>query len=189
MNVELARTLPPRVLFGPQRPVDTGAGAPPRFTTLLLLAALAVLLQVTFGHAWTLRGAHISFLTVLVVWTGLRCGPTTGGWLGLLGGALEDALGGGGASVLAMTIVGFLSGLLSSRFFADSLTAVVASVAGGTIARNAITYAVLEVAYGDRGSYHRIAHATAWEVVLNCALSVLVVLALRWWSDRRPASA
>src|SRR5271166_3987843 len=164
----------PRVLFGPQRPVDAGATAPPRFSLLLLLAAVAVLLQVTFAHAWTLRGAQPSLLTVLIVWTGLRCGPTTGGWLGLFGGALEDALGGGGANVLGGALVGFLSGLLSSRYFADSLTVV----------RNAVTYIVLEVAFGDRGTYHRLAHATAWEVLLNCTLAAIVVLALRWWSNR-----
>jgi rod shape-determining protein MreD len=177
----------PRVLFGPQRPVDAEVSVPPRFSLLLLLAALAVLLQAAFGHAWTLRGAQPSLLTVLVVWTGLRCGPTTGGWLGLLGGALEDALGGGGATVLAMTCIGFLSGLLSSRFFADSLPVVIAAVAGGTIVRNAIMYLVLEIGLGERGIYHRLAHAAAWETLLNCIVAALAVIALRWWSYRRPA--
>ena len=176
-----------RVLFGPQRPVDAEVSAPPRFAVLLLLAAIAVLLQAVFAHAWTLRGAQPSLLTLLVVWTGLRCGPTTGGWLGLIGGALEDALGGGGASVLATTCVGFLSGLLSSRFFADSLPVVLAAVAGGTIVRNAIMYLVLEIGLGERGIYHRFAHATAWETLLNCAIAALAVVALRWWSQRRPA--
>lgn len=180
------RSTPPRVHFGPQHPLEAGAAELPRFWFLFMLAALAVLLQTTFAHAWTLRGAQPSLLTVLVVWTGLRCGPTTGGWLGLLGGALEDALGGSGANVIGMTLVGFLSGLLSSRFFADSLTAVVAAVAAGTIVRNAVTYVVLEVAFGDRGTYHRLAHATLWEVVLNCAIAAIVVLFLRWWSYRRP---
>lgn len=184
MNFDIVRSGPPRVLFGPQRPVDAGAATAPRFAWLLALVALAVLLQVTFAHEWTLRGAQPSLLTVLVVWTGLRCGPTTGGWLGLLGGALEDALGGGGASVLGMTLVGFLSGLLSSRFFADSPMAVVGAVAAGTVVRSAVTYVVLEIAFGDRGTYHRLAHATAWEVVLNCAIALLVVVALRWWSRR-----
>jgi rod shape-determining protein MreD len=177
----------PRVLFGPQRPVDAEVSVPPRFSALLLLAALAVILQAAFGHAWTLRGAQPSLLTVLVIWTGLRCGPTTGGWLGLLGGALQDALGGGGATVLAMTCIGFLSGLLSSRFFADSLPVVIAAVAGGTIVRNAITYLVLEIGLGERGIYHRLAHATAWETLLNCVFAALAVIVLRWWSYHRPA--
>jgi rod shape-determining protein MreD len=177
----------PRVLFGPQRPLDAGSEAPPRFGMLLLLAAIAVVLQVTLLHSVTLRGAQPSPLTVLIVWTGLRCGPTTGGWLGLLGGALEDALGGGGAYVLGATLIGFLSGLLSSRFFADSLPVVLAAVAAGTIVSNAATYLVLEIGFGQRGMYHRLAHATAWEVVLNCALAALVVIGMRWWSNRRPA--
>jgi len=175
----------PRVLFGPHRPVEAGTSAPPRFTALLLVAAALVLVQVVFAHAWTLRGAQPSPLTVLIVWTGLRCGPTTGGWLGFFGGALGDALGGGGAYVLASTAVGFLAGLFSSRFFADSLLAIAIAVAAGTIVRNAITYVVLETALGERGVYHRLAHATAWEVVLNCTLAVIAVLAARWWLSRR----
>lgn len=177
----------PRVLFGPQHTVDAGASAPPRFSLLLLLAVIAVLVQTTFAHSWSLRGAHPSLLTVLAIWTGLRCGPTTGGWLGLLGGALEDALGGGGANVLATTLIGFLAGLLSSRFFADSLPVVVGAVAAGTVVRNAATYLVLELGFGERGTYHRLAHAAVWEVVLNCAIAVIVVVALRWWASRRPA--
>ncbi len=176
----------PRVLFGPQRPLDAGAAAAPSFGVLLALAVLAVVWQATFGHAWTLRGAQPSPLTVLVVWAGLRCGPATGGWLGLLGGALEDALGGGGGAVLGTTAVGFFAGLLSSRFFADSLPVVVAAVAGGTIVRNAVTYLVLEIGAGERGTYHRIAHATLWEILLNCAIAAVAVVVLRWLSNRRP---
>jgi len=167
--------------------MDVGASAPPRFWILALLAVAAVLLQTVFGHAWTLRGAQPSLLTVLVVWTGLRRGPTTGGWLGLFGGALEDALGGGGVNVLSATCVGFFAGLLASRFFADSLPVVLAAVAGGTIVRSAITYVVLEVGLGERGIYHRLAHASAWQVLLNCVVATLAVVALRWWSNRRPA--
>ncbi|MBV8282991.1 MAG: hypothetical protein JO347_13150, partial [Candidatus Eremiobacteraeota bacterium] len=49
MSAELLHSAPPRVLFGPRRPVDTGAGAPPRFSALLLVAVVAVLCQATFG--------------------------------------------------------------------------------------------------------------------------------------------
>ncbi|HLN47173.1 MAG TPA: hypothetical protein VK216_02810, partial [Magnetospirillaceae bacterium] len=60
MSADMVRSSPPRVLFGPQHPVDAGAAAPPRFALLLLFAAIAVLLQVTFAHAWALRGAQPS---------------------------------------------------------------------------------------------------------------------------------
>lgn len=174
----------PRVLFGPREPVEAGASTRPRFGTLLLIAAVLALAQAAFGHAWTLRGGQPSPLTVLVVWTGLRCGPTTGGWLGFFSGALEDALGGGGAYVLGSTAIGFLAGLFSTRFFAESLPAMTLAVAAGTIVRNAITYIVLEVGYGERGLYHRFAHATAWEALLNSVLAAAAILALRWWSSR-----
>jgi len=175
----------PRVLFGPRNPVQAGAAAPPRFTTLLLIAAALALAQAAFAHAWMVRGAQPSPITVLIVWTGLRCGATTGGWLGFFGGALEDALGGGGAYVLGSTAVGFLAGLFSSRFFADSVPAVAVAVGAGTIVRNAITYVVLETALGHRGMYHRFAHATAWEVLLNCAIAAVAIVAARWWLARR----
>jgi len=45
---------------------------------------------------------------------------------------------------------------------------------------------VLEIGLGERGIYHRLAHAAAWETLLNCAIAALAVIALRWWSYRRP---
>jgi len=185
VNIADRMRVAPRVLFGPRRPVEAGTSAPPRFTTLLLIAAGLALVQTVLAHAWTLRGAQPSPLTVLIVWTGLRCGSTTGGWLGFCAGALEDALGGGGTYVVASAAVGFLAGLFSSRFFADSLVAITSAVAAGTIVRNAITYVVLETALGERGVYHRLAHATAWEVLLNCGIAVIALLVARWWSSRR----
>lgn len=177
----------PRVLFGPRRPVDAQIAETPRFSMLLVLVVVAVFVQATVAHAWTLRGAQPSLLTVLIVWSGLRCGPTMGGLLGLFGGALEDALGGGGANVLGTTLIGFLAGLLSSRYFADSLPVVIGAVAAGTIVRNAVTYFVLEVGFGERGLYHQLAHVTAWQVLLNCAIAAVAIVALRWWEHRRPA--
>jgi len=116
---------------------------------------------------------------VLLVWTGLRCGITTGGLLGLILGLVEDALGGGGANVLATTLVGFCAGLLNVRFFADSVPVFVSAVAGATVVRAVITYAVMELGFGERGSFHRVSHELVWQIVLNSIAAAIVVLVLR----------
>jgi len=149
------------------------------FWLLLVLAVVAVLLQATLLHGVTLRGAHVSLLTVLIVWAGMRCGVWTGGWLGLIGGLLEDALGGGGANVLGATLAGFGAGLLSSRFFSDSIPVFVAAVAGATIVRTLTTLVVTELALGERGLFHRISHEMLWQLLLNCVVAALVLLVLR----------
>jgi rod shape-determining protein MreD len=161
------------------RSVDAQVSVAPRFTTLLGFALLAVLLQGTLLHDLTLRGAHASPLTVLIVWTGLRCGVVTGGWLGLLGGLFEDALGGGGVQVLGATLVGYLAGLLSNRFFSDSLPVFLSAVAVGTVVRSGVQYLVLEIGLGERGLFHRLSHETVYAIVLNCVIAAGAVLVLR----------
>jgi rod shape-determining protein MreD len=130
-------------------------------------------------HAATLRGAHLSLVTVLVVWTGLRCGVVTGGWLGFLCGLLEDALGGGGANTFGAALVGFLSGALSNRFFSDSLPVFLAAIAGATAIRFVAAYAVFEFAFGERGLFGPMSHELFWTALLNCALGAAVLLVAR----------
>ena len=170
-----------------QRQIDAEVYRPPRFSVLMLLAALAALLQATWLHRLGLRDAHVDLLTVLIVWTGLRGGVVFGGALGLIGGMLEDALGGGGANVLGSTLVGFAAGLLSNRFFSDSLPVFVSAVAAGTVVRGAVAYAVTELALGARGTFHRVSHALFWEVLLNCAVAAIALLWLRVRSHLQPA--
>lgn len=173
-----------RLRGGPARaarhtPIDAEVSVPPRFWVLALIGAGAVVVQATLLHGVTLRGAHISLVTVLLVWTGLRCGVVTGGWLGFLCGMLEEALGGGGANVLGATLTGFLSGLLANRFFSDSLPVFLGALAASTAVRYATTYLFLEFAFGERALFHTLSHEFAWAALLNCAAGTVILLALR----------
>ena len=159
--------------------VDAEVFAAPRFWLLVLLAALAVLAQSTILHSLTLRDAHLSLVTVLVVWTGLRCGVVAGGWLGLFGGFLEDALGGAGGNVLSGALAGFAAGLLSNRFFSDSLPIFVIAVAAATFFLGTVSYVVMDVAFGEHGMFVRTEHALAWQALLNCSAAIVVLLWLR----------
>ena len=101
-----------RLRSGPRRPprlahVDAEISIPPRFPVLLAIAFGCALVQSTLLAGVELRGAHVSLLLVLVVWTGLRCGVVTGGWLGFFAGLFADALGGGGVNVIGFTLAGF----------------------------------------------------------------------------------
>lgn len=167
------------------RPEEAEVFVPPRFWVLVLVAIGAVLIQSTLLRPLSLRGAHISLVTVLLVWTGLRCGISTGGMLGLIAGVVEDALGGGGANVLATTLVGFSAGLLNVRFFADSLPVFVSAVAGATVLRSIVTYLVSEVGLGVRGSFHRVSHELVWQVVLNSVVAAITLLVLRAIANAR----
>jgi hypothetical protein len=113
------------------------------------------------------------------VWTGLRCGVTTAGALGLLSGSIEDALGGSGVNVLATTVTGLCAGLLNVRFFADSLPVFVSAVGLATLLRGAITYAVSELGFGIRGSFHRASHELVWQCLLNCSVAACALIAQR----------
>ena len=158
------------------RPQDAEVFVPPRFWALLLVAVGAIIVQSTLLQPLSLRGAHVSLLTILLVWTGLRCGVTTAGLLGLLSGAIEDALGSGGVNVLATTVTGLCVGLLNVRFFADSLPVFVSAVGFATVLRGLVTYIVSELALGVRGSFHRASHELVWQCVLNCTAAALVLV-------------
>jgi rod shape-determining protein MreD len=161
------------------RPEEAEVSVPPRFWVLVLLMVTAVIVQSTLLRPLAVRGAHISLVTVLLVWTGLRCGVSTGGALGLIAGLIEDALGGSGADVLATSLVGFGAGLLNVRFFADSLPVFVSAVAGATILRGIVSYLVIEIGLFERGTFHRVSHELLWQVVLNSVAAAVTLLVLR----------
>jgi rod shape-determining protein MreD len=161
------------------RPVDAEVSVRPKFWVLLLLAVAAIVIQSTLLHPLSVRGARISMVTILVTWVGLRCGVTTGGFLGLIAGLIEDALGGSGSNVLGTALAGYAAGLLNPRFFPDSLPVFVSAVAGATILRDAVAYLVMEIGLGERGMFHHYSHEVAWQVVLNVIVAAAILLTLR----------
>jgi rod shape-determining protein MreD len=161
------------------QPVDAEISVRPKFWVLVLLALGAIIIQSTLLRPLVLRGAGISLVTILVTWTGLRCGVATGGFLGLIVGLVEDGLGSAGANVLGTTLAGFFAGLLNPRFFADSLPVFVSAVAGATVLRGIVSYLVMEIGLGERGMFHRYSHEILWQVVLNTAVAAAILLALR----------
>ncbi len=173
-----------RLRSGPRRQprlahVDAEISVPPRFSVLLAIAFGCAVVQSTVFSGIELRGAHVSLLLVLVVWTGLRCGVVAGGWLGFFAGLFADALGGGGVNVIGFTLAGFGAGLLANRFFWDSLPVFIGAVALATIVHALTAWMVLALAFAERGAFIRTTHAMAWEVLLNCAVAALALAIIR----------
>ena len=181
-----------RLRGGPARarraPVDAEVSVAPRFSMLLALGIGALLVQSTLLHGLTFRGAHVSLVTVLVVWTGLRCGVVTGGWLGLILGFLEDALGGGGANTIATMLVGFGSGMLANRFFSDSLAVFLSALTVATAIRFVAAYIFFEFIDGERGLFIPLSHEFVWSALLNAIAGAVVLLAVRAYSHRSTGS-
>jgi len=80
---------------------------------------LALALQTTLAPVLSDAGVPVDLVLVVVVTTAVASGPFAGLWAGTVGGLLQDALSGGviGAGGLAKTLVGYLVGQFSSRFF------------------------------------------------------------------------
>jgi rod shape-determining protein MreD len=91
-----------------------------------IAAALVVALafQTTLAHLLSGTGVSVDLVLVLVVYTSLLTGPTAGLLLGSAAGLAQDALSGGvvGVGGFAKSLVGFVVGLLGTRFIvANSL--------------------------------------------------------------------
>ena len=81
-----------------------------------ILAAIA--LQTTLSTVGFGSGTAIDLVLIVVVYIGIKSGPSTGLLAGTVAGLIQDALGAGvlGIGGLAKTIVGFLSGVLGTQF-------------------------------------------------------------------------
>jgi rod shape-determining protein MreD len=85
---------------------------------VLLAIIVALALQTTVvPFVWSGKST-IDLVLVVVVYTALQFGPTTGLLTGAIAGMAQDALSGGiiGVGGLAKTIVGFMAGTIGSQF-------------------------------------------------------------------------
>jgi rod shape-determining protein MreD len=85
---------------------------------VLLAIIVALALQTTVvPFVWSGKST-IDLVLVVVVYTALQFGPTTGLLTGAMAGMAQDALSGGiiGVGGLAKTIVGFMAGTIGSQF-------------------------------------------------------------------------
>ena len=83
-----------------------------------LLGLVVLIFQVMLGDVFSILGLSPSFLVIFIIYVGLSRSQMFAIWLGFFLGFIIDALTGThmlGLSALALSIVGYLSGLFHSR--------------------------------------------------------------------------
>ncbi len=83
-----------------------------------LLGLVVLIFQVMLGDVFSILGLSPSFLVIFIIYVGLSRSQMFAIWLGFFLGFIIDALTGThmlGLSALALSVVGYLSGLFHSR--------------------------------------------------------------------------
>jgi rod shape-determining protein MreD len=178
MKVDVART---RALWTANKPGETAAPAyvpdPPALWGVALALVVALVLQTSLAPWLQLRGARVSFVTLIVAWYALRTGSLHGVTFGLIAGSCEDALAGstGVAWTFATALVGVACGRLARTWLADTRVTLVPGAALVTLVRDC-AFLVLMQAQGLALPLPVVHfHAMLWQSVLD-ALVALIVL-------------
>jgi rod shape-determining protein MreD len=144
-----------------------------------LAIIIALALQTTVvPFVWSGK-SNLDLVLVVVVYTALQFGPTTGLMTGAFAGMAQDALSGGviGVGGLAKTIVGFLAGVIGSQFIVtNSLPRFVVLLLGAAL--NAICILGLYAVIDKHGV--SIPWRTAWpQMLLTAFVGIILIQAVQ----------
>lgn len=154
----------------------------PEWWVPVLYLLVALLVQTEIVHLFTVRGAELSVVLVVVVWYAVRAGILRAVLFGLIAGACEDALGAqtGASWMIATTGAALFASLLSRWFFADSIPACAAVVFVATLLQRLLFWTSMAVWLAYPPGYARIHfHQALWEALLNAAFVIVAMTAAR----------
>jgi rod shape-determining protein MreD len=124
----------------------------PNFWRSAGFVALALFAQTTFAPLLVVRAGAPSFVTIVVVLYTLRVGARRGALLGIVAGALTDAVAGsGGAWTLAYALLALACGAVARGFFADGLVPPSLFVGAAVVVRSALFWAIMAFEGYPRG--------------------------------------
>jgi rod shape-determining protein MreD len=173
--------------------INTRTGPPsevpvtsPVWWVAALYLAIALFSQVEVLHFFSLRGAELSVVLVVVVWYALHSDMRGAAIFGLVAGACEDALSAqtGAAWTVSTTLTAIFSNYLTRWFFADSPASVAFVVIVATLGRRVIFWTVMALEGYPAGYAGIHLHQTVWEAAFNGAFAVLAIIAVRRFEDR-----
>ncbi len=176
---EVART---RAFWMANKPGETVAPGytpdPPLWWHVALALAGALVVQTSFAPLLAVRGATVSFVTLVVAWFGLRTGVARGLALGLFAGACEDALGGGtgAAWTIATGVVGACAGRLARTWLADTKLVLVPGVAFLTMLRFAVFAFVVQIEGQPLTLPILHFHALLWQSALDACVALAALV-------------
>ncbi|KAB2952338.1 rod shape-determining protein MreD [Heliorestis acidaminivorans] len=113
-----------------------------RYLLITLFLVLAVVLQTTFFHTFSIQGIGPNLVLILVVFFSLLQGSRAGSFFGLLAGLFLDLISGRyiGLNTLTLAAVGGLIGLIEGRLYKDNLLVPMGAVLVATIILNLLAY-------------------------------------------------
>jgi cell shape-determining protein MreD len=175
---DIART---RAFWVANRPSETAApayvpGAPVWWHAALALI-VALVVQASFSQTIAVRGATVSFVTLVVAWYGIRTGTLSGLVFGLIAGACEDALAGssGVAWTFATGLAGLVDGAFARSWLADIKAALIAGIAVLSLVRYAAFVVALQMQNRPLAMPETHLHAALWQAALNAFVAFLAL--------------
>lgn len=169
----------------------SGSGETPLTAPSWWLAALflllGLLLQMEVLPFFTLRGAQLSIVLVVVVWYALHADLRRAILFGLIAGVCEDALGTatGGAWTISTAVTAAFASILSRWFFADSIPVAFSVVFAATLLRRMLFWIVMALLGYPPGYAGVHLHQALWESVLNAAFVMVAMLVARRLEEPR----
>jgi rod shape-determining protein MreD len=108
---------------------------------VLLVIAVALVLQTTLARFLVRGTGGVDLVLVAVAYLGLAAGPVAGIFSGTIAGLAQDSLGSGiiGVGGLAKTVVGFLAGIIGTTFIVSQTIPRFLVFFGATLLQVAIT--------------------------------------------------
>ncbi|HOP79049.1 MAG TPA: rod shape-determining protein MreD [Armatimonadota bacterium] len=153
-----------------------------RYALPLIMLILAGALQGYLPSWMVIRGARPDFLMVVVIATSLTLDPLSGGILGFLGGIIHGSIVGEGVGsfIVSRTIIGFVAGSVTIRFFSDN--PVVPVLAAGVLTFSGEALFLLANPVADLGSSLNVLLIKS---LYNSLLTLIIFWFLRWMEVRR----
>ena len=175
---DIART---RAFWASSKPSDVVVPAfvpdPPTWWHVGVALLAALVLQSTFAPALAFRGATVSFVTLLVVWYGLRTGWAYGLLFGTIAGSCDDALAGstGVAWTFATGLCGAIAGCAARTPLAETRWTLVGGVAALTLLRYGAFAIGMQMQNRPLALPETHLHAALWQSVLHALVAVVVL--------------
>lgn len=135
-------------------------------------------------HFFTLRGAALSPVLLIVVWYAIHADPRRAAYCGFVAGFFEDMLaqGTGGAWTISTTLTAIIAGVVSRGFFADSMPLVAGIVVFATLVRMLLFWMVMDAQGYPTGLGGLHFHTAVWQALLN-AVAILVIMLVGRYRD------
>lgn len=167
-------------------PTATPIAAPVWWVAALYLL-IALVAQIEVLPYFTLRGAELSVVLIVVVWYALHSDVRSAAIFGLIAGLCEDALGAqtGAAWTISTTLTALVVCWLTRWFFADSIPVVTGVVICATLLRRMFFWMVMAL-QGYPPGYARLhLHEAFWEALFNGVFAAVALALIRRYEERR----